>query len=442
MGGDMSGDISSYGGFGASNSQSVGSSQDVEAVKKKTAMEEYLASTIEQSELVLATMLAAGFPILAPPELVLTDLRQAARISGAGAGVDGDVSISAEGKAYLQFDEEFEQTKHEIINAMWDTFLKNVHETAERYKREELRRYEEELSQHDPKSAAEYYAILMAEATKERDKELVGADELPLVVQFSATLQHWVVVPMKEAAGLAILGGSYPSSSFVAGALASNVDMVRSSIGHVGKELNAQLSISPIADALFAVGPTSGLPADYQAAAALVAALLNSGAVYKATNDTIQAAIAKVEPPKDLQFAINYAKEILSMVSFSLKGEKGSSQERSSQSKMMRLMLLLMAINMVYRAAYGGMGGQELEGLLEGDFDNVDESLIPILSQLIAKINSLLPPRSESGDLIERMKNYVDSKQSIDTMLSTTRIFKGLLVTDDLQQRRLEAGSG
>jgi hypothetical protein len=241
---------------------------------------------------------------------------------------------------------------------------------------------------------------------------------------------------------MAIAGivNGYPSSSFLAGCVACSPDAIRNAIGISGAALGFQLSSSPVADALFAVGPTSGLPGDYQAAAALVAALLNGGAVYKASADTMVAS-GGAKPQYDLNFAVNYAKNIMAIVTKNIEGQEPTSPEQASQNTMIRLMLSAMALNMVYRSAYGGMQGKEFENLLAGNTTDLPEEVKGLIEQLVSLVNAYLPQDSKSkADTIRRLMEYVDSKDSVNSMLETSRLFASFLDTNDLDSTRLASG--
>lgn len=424
----MSGNIGNFGGFPTNNPSSpaisgVGNAQGTSNQKGSSLF----ISTIQKSELdALVAMLAAGFPLLPLPGITATNIRDLNTLAVGG------VSRS-------EIEMQIEQTKNNIINSMWDSFLKTLHEISERAKKEDILRWTSNADRGGPKSASEYYAFLMSVSSSQKAEELSGG-ESALASQFNTTFHTWMVAPIQSNTLTtdAVSNKGYPDSSFVAGCVACSSDVVRTAIGSISPALGYQLSVSPIADAVYAVGPTSGLPADYQAAAALVAALLNGGAMYKATSDTINKAASTSQPPQDLDFAINYAQNIKAIVTHKLDDSQSVNPQRAGQNNMIRLTLSVMALNMLYRAAYGGMTSKEFASVLQGNTGDIPGTIKPLIDHLASLINSYLPsdPSARSESLVS-LYAYVDGKNSVDSMLSTTRMLKELLGTDDINGKRI-----
>lgn len=379
------------------------------------------ASTIKKSELEAAEILmGAQFPGLTPPNLE-----------------------GASNTAVMQISMMVDRTKNDIISSMWDTFQKGVDEIAEHAKKDELKHWREKVFQNGPKSATEYYAYLLTLTATSRADELSSTGNSgpsALSVQFNSAFNQWLAIPSNNLSVDPSLRGNYPDPSFIVGSLASSQDIVRQAIGASGI-----VSVSPLADALTAVGPTSGLPADYQAAAALVAALLNGGATYKATIDAIEESARSGKPPQDMEFALNYAQNILAIVSHNVEGDNQTNPNQRGQNNMIRLMLSMMALNLVYRTGYGGMeGGKEFTDLLkEGGTSDLDPAIKPTIDKLIAQIQNFLPTdESERATVIASLSEYIDSKDSVNSMLSTTRMFAASLgEKPDLLQKRLEVNN-
>ncbi len=423
-------------GFGTQNPdpQLVGGPEiipDNSASTQHRRREIFYKSSIEQSELeALTMMLAAEFPLLQSPEQNLTTSFQ---------NLAANHIITKDAAFILA--RHVEETKHDIINSMWDAFIKRVEEMAELARKDDIHHWIQKIeASGGPKSAAEYYAFLMTMTVSQKAKEIDGVSAL--TDKFSKTFDRWIIAPLDQSAGaiinpLAAAPLDYPSSTFIAGALIVNADILH------GPTAGSQISVSPVADALFAAGPSSGLPGDYQAAAALIAALLNGGAVYKATNDTVEeAAAGGGKPLQDLDFAKNYAKSILTIVQYPSLDTQPADGERAKQDNLIRLMLTIMALNMVYRAAYGGMAGEELSSLLAGNTD-VHEDIKPLLTQLVGLINQYLPANpKERAEMLASLMDYVDNKHSVDSMLDITRMYKAYLSTDELDHRRFESEQG
>ncbi len=438
----MGGNIS---GFGAQDpsAQQFGVQGDVQisAAQAVSSHSAYSKSTIEQSQIdTWALMLAAGYPLLTPPQTVATHVSHLTDQQNVSA-------VSATTAAMVQLARHNEQVKNDIINTMWDIFLKNVQELSARAKKDYIKHIELEAEQGKTVLAADYLAYLLSLSAGERTKEVDGLSGSALVVQFTNAVHQWIVAPVEHHQSLhaSQVSRDYPSSGFIAGAMLINADTIRFAIGDNNNNLGYQMSVSPVADALTSIGPTSGLPGDYQAAAALVAALLNGGAVYKATFDSIQEAAQKGSTPGDIDFAINYANTIMRIVKHGVDQDRSTNKHQNEQSKLIRLMLTAMALNLLYRASYGGMTGEELASLLNGNTD-VHEMIKPMIKDLVALLNSLLPSKEmdEEGRnaMIAILGQYIDSKDSVSEMLSATRMFKSYLASDNLQHQRWASAQG
>lgn len=368
------------------------------------------ASSIQQSELeALALLWLAGVPILVPPEM------------------NGNSTNSSSGQVVAAAGLSMEATKHEIITKMWDSYIENIRQIADRMKKEDIRRQTEDADKPGPMSSAQYFTFLMSLSGTKRADEIDGNGN-GLSAQFTNTYNNWMVNPI-DSGSAAIAGvGAYPSSSFIAGSVVSNPDAIRLAIGADSALLGVYLSSSPVADALLAVGPTSGLPGDYQAAAALVAALLNGGALNRAAADTPLSSGGK--PQYDLNFAVNYAKNIMAIVTKDIGAGDPADPQRATQNDMVRLMLSSMALNMLYRAAYGGMEGKEFAELLAGNTEDIPSQIRGLVDQLVSLVNSFLPKAPASrADMIARLMEYVDSKESVDSMLETSGQFGEFLAS-------------
>lgn len=404
------------------------------------------ASTMKESEAeaLMALFLAMQAPGLVPPNMNLADFAEL--MSGKGA-ID---SITAK-----SIDLRFEETKNDIISSMWANFSKGIQELEERSKEDYIKKWVEEVGKEGPKSTSEYFAYLLVLSASRRADELgESGGQSPLAVQFNQSFNQWFTDPANTSA-IDGRNGNFPDPAFIIGALASNPDALRAAIGSVGLvsgvEVSKQLSVSPIADALAGVGPSSGLPIDYQAAGALIAALLYQGAVSKANLETLQDAALKGKPPQDIEFAINYTKNILAIVTHNLKGGAEVSPEQQSQNQMIRLMLNVMALNLLYRRVFGGLeGGKEFTDLLKdgGTKDLLKDVAMDagtkaevqgLIDQLVLQIKINLPTDEPArSGTIARLSEYIDSNDSVDSMLSTTRMFTASLgATPDITQRRI-----
>lgn len=383
------------------------------------------ASSIQESELeALAFFMVAGIPVLTMPDM-----------NGNSSSVNSSKIAAASGL-------NVEAQTHQIISKMWESYIENIREVSERQKKEDIDKETKDANKAGPKSSAEYFTYLMSISANQRAEEISGAESTALTTQFTNTYNTWLVNPMDSGTSLAINGishGSYPSAAFMAGCVACNPDAIRNAIGADGAILGIQLSSSPVADALLAVGPTSGLPGDYQAAAAMIAALLNGGAVNKATVDTMANPGAS-KPEYNLNFAINYAQQIMAIVTKNI-GAEDPTNPRAAQNNMVRLMLAAMALNMVYRAGFGGMSGMDMGSLIAGDTRGLGQ-IKGLVEQLVALVNRYLPQDPKiREETINRLMEYVDNKESVDSMLETSGLFTSFLNASEVDSRRITSST-
>jgi len=421
----LQGSPSSAGGVGETKSTGTRHNSD------ESTME---ASTDEQ----IIEMMMASFPTLQQPAQILPDgAIQATSKSGP------QVNILAMQTAEM---------KNNIITNMWKQFTEAVKDGEEKAKKSDIisqeikdnahhKRMEVERGQ-GPLSAADYQTYLTSLTVGERSKEIDPA------AQMGALLNQWIVAPIDNSS--AVASGNTLDASFIVGALIISSSMVFDAVGDSSHKLGFELSVSPISDALAATGPSSGLPADSQAAAAMIAALLNGGLVYKATSETIAEGLKGNTEPKDLNFAMNYAKGIIALVTKNIEGGQSQNPVTAKQNTLIRLMLTSMALNLLYRARYGGMTGEEFAKLVNssldeeepyikplGDQPEIHESIKSLVKQLVGLLKGFLPTDpAERAEMVSSLMEYVDNKNSVDSMLETTHLFKSYLNAQNLQQQK------
>lgn len=411
------------------------------------------ASTMSQSDqqLMAELYLAMQIPGLFPPNMFVkefADLASTGKLESIGAVSNSDaINILAM---------KYEQAKNDIITSIWENFAKSVQELEQLSKEAYIKKWVLEVNKEGPKSSTEYYAFLLALSASRRAEELGESDKSALSVQFNTLANQWLNVPSDNSMAVtndrtnAAADVQNPAvnaidSSFKVGTLASNADVMSEAIAVASAIGAPRWTVSPVADAVFAVGPNTGLPLDSQAAAALVAALLYGGIRNKTDVETLENAAKQAQPPQDLDFALNYAKNILALVSQKVEGEDTANKEQAGQHQMIRLMLSIMALNLIYRAGYGGMeGSKEFTALLqEGGTDDIDPAIKPTIDNLIAKIKEFLPADEPNrSQMIASLSEYIDSKDSVESMLSTTRMFAASLnAKPDISGGRLGATS-
>lgn len=391
------------------------------------------ASTIAKTDqkLLEELFLAMQFPGLFPPSMIMKDFTDIM-----ATGDSKSIAALSSSSAITKLEIGYEQAKNDIISSIWENFAKGVQEMEELSKQAYIKKWVQEVAKEGPKSSTEYFAYLLALSASSRAEELddhKDHGQSALSVQFKTSFDQWFHVPDPSStviSGASVVNKDAIDPTFKAGALASNLDVVTGAIALVTVTGASQFSVSPLADALTAVGPNSGLPADTQAAGALIAALLYGGARNQADVETLEKAAATGQPPQDMDFALNFAKNILAIVSHNLEGETAASKEQPGQHQMIRLMLSVMALNLVYRAGYGGMeGSKEFAALLEkGGTDNIDPAIKPTIDRLVAHIKNFLPTDEPSrSQMIASLSEYIDSKDSTESMLATSRMFAASL---------------
>ncbi|MBA3816682.1 MAG: hypothetical protein H0X29_09245 [Parachlamydiaceae bacterium] len=338
---------------------------------------------------------------------------------------------------FMQSLDQVEQTKKTIISSIWGNYSKNLSEFSERMQGSDIQTWIKEVIENGTESPTEYYAFILAQSSMQN---IDGKNAL--IERFSQAFNQWIIEPNKQVhLSGKVTDIDYPSSSFIAGCMVCGVDIVRDAIKNTSNVFQHQLRDNPIADVLFAAAPSMMLSPDYQSAAALIVALLNNGAVYKATEDALKKGKEEGSPPRDLDFAIKYARQIIAIVTH--KGASNSEhKEIQERDRLVRLMLTVMALNMLYRSAYGGMTGEEFGAILKGETNDIHERIKSLIEQLSFLIKANLPAAEKvREETVLKLMDYVDSKDSIDSMLQSTRILATLLSTKDVDQRRWEVQS-
>lgn len=332
-----------------------------------------------------------------------------------------------------------EQTKSGMISSMLATYLTNLREFAERVQQNDIRAWMDKMEEQGTKSPTEYYAHLLTQSA--------SGKEMALETQFKKGFNEWFLNPLSQRTHevnyphKSESPDAYPSASFIAGCVVSGEDLVRNAIGGLSVAVNYQMSDTPIAPVIAAVGPPSDQSIDSLAAAALLATLLNNGAAFKAANDTLKKASGKGFLRRDLDFAIHYAKNIINIVK--IRSNPPVEKGLKDQNSLIRLMLCTMALNILYRAVYDGMTGIEFKSMLQGDTADIQENIKSLVEQLIALVNENLPDNAvKRSETIERLMKYIDSKDAVNSILQTTRILTRLLGRGDIDQRFREVQSG
>jgi hypothetical protein len=429
-------DISGFGTQGSQPQITTSGSTEVGAASTEAAgVISSQESTIKKSELekLAEWIFIAGLPALFPPEPKVT-------FQGSSEGIEG-----VHGSSILTFSAQVEQMTHDIIVDMWDKYAETLKEIAKRREEDYREKWGKDLAKEGPKSATEYNAYLLALSPTQRRDEIGPTGDDGLDVQFGATYNRWLANPAENtSASGAPSAGQYPNATFITGAIASSPDLVSQTMGVAGAA-GLQLSVSPIADALTALGPVSALPADSQLAVALVAALLYNGSASKANNDALEDASKKGLPLTFAEFGINYAKNILAIITHNVEGDKTASRE-GNQNRLIKLLLATTALTALHRGVFDGVQPQDIEDLI--NTNNIDKADIPeetkqLFRDLAAKVNDLLNESPETREaLIAQMAQYAGRKETVESMMSSTKLLMATLDPPSINSNRIAAKQG
>ncbi len=358
-------------------------------------------STLSPSEVqAFVALLAAWLPVLPPPIVFQSQAaKNDAAISQRAVISDGALSINRK----------MQETQQEIIEFMWDQFIKRLDEEAKFAKEADIKRQTVDFEQKGGSQGYFYY--------QEHLLNRIGTDK-DLIVN---TVQRWMIAPLEISHQEARVNHdflSYPSPQFMTAAFLTSVDIFQ------GDGVGGQLSTSPVADALYAMGPSSGMPMDTQGAAAMIAALMYGGALNRANSETISQAEKEGKSPQNLSFAIYFSQEILAIVAHVVEHMGTGQNQRNPEDRLACLILTLLATNLLYRTAYHGMVGEDLTSLLNGD-----KQLLPnikgYMDELVRYLQMFLPSDpAVQGSMMANMRQYIDDQHSTESMLSTLRIYQ------------------
>ena len=313
------------------------------------------------------------------------------------------------------------ETTNKIISSICSAMIKSAQEMNELNKAADLKKETIDAAQNGPMSASAYQTYLNSISPAQRNLELAGVDNQNFSSVLQNTLNNWFVDQGTKTNGID------PMSNFALASLIGGLAAISGSIGAVGAISSVQISASPVADALLAAGGASSLPGDWQGAAALVAAVFYNGAISQANLQSLVNSTSKTEPIKDLDFAINFANQTMSLVTKNI-GQQSADPKVARQTNLIKLMLSTIALNLLYRTGLGGMTGPELTGLINGDTTNLPPNIKDALLGLVSLINEFLPKdQAERTALLAKLSQYVDSKASAETMLKSSRMLSANL---------------
>jgi hypothetical protein len=86
------------------------------------------------------------------------------------------------------------------------------------------------------------------------------------------------------------------------------------------------------------------------------------------------------------------------------------------------------------------MAGKEFENLLSGDLSKIPENMKEVIGQLVSLVNFYLDKSPGSrGELVAKLMEYVDSKESVESMLSDAKTLGNSLPGSDMIANRVSS---
>lgn len=180
---------------------------------------------------------------------------------------------------------------------------------------------------------------------------------------------------------------------------------------------------------------------DFRAELGLIGGLM--AMMNQITTEGVAAAGTVRAKPIDLDYARNYAKNVIQVVNSNeidafLRGtliariEKTGpvDEERQEQLiKIVKIVLLAMALGMLYRVQTGWITGREFSDMISGQMQFADNEIGRLEKQLATLINlySQSLSSTERANLLRALTSYFATKPSLENLRDPERVFGGLL---------------
>lgn len=199
-----------------------------------------------------------------------------------------------------------------------------------------------------------------------------------------------------------------------------------------------------------------------------LSALWGIGLTYfTAAQEVGEIASTNKEPPKDLEFAVKYAENLIAglatpafnaqmraIVVANLKpGEQADPQQIDKLGRMGKIVLLTVALAQIMKLEMGAsfkdkvyeghLTGDEVIAMLEGKVDfakNDPQGLASTKAQLLSQINVLIDqlPADARAALLANMKTYFNSNPSVEKMSDVNNVIGAVFSSNNMGERHLE----
>jgi len=407
------------------------------------------SSTLSKSEkAALQMLLEMGVPQLVAPWLfmnfnqVFNSGSSFSSISGINGGSEATLAKetgSVESLKTVNFLADVAASYQKIINNVLDAWVENVQQQADR-QREELHSTEylnKEKAKEDYLKAEgapavvgppQYQAWLNTLSSSQAEAEIQGKSSIEEVRGVATALGSTVSNYIDQLSTSSNPKGDLQNLALLTAGLILTASNVSNS---------AHTAINPVQDTFNQ--SVLVFPATQQGNAALMINLFAIPMIYHTETDTLVKAAGKGEKPKSLDFARQFAADIVGLVTdnvlfnamlkaiFTNKGEEAGSLHENRLSAFatkLKILLLSLALALLYKVETGKITDLEMAGLIKPKTSTSPEEvpedpLQNIKATLSAGINAQLGllTQSVSTSFLERLLAYMNTNPSLEQLL-------------------------
>jgi hypothetical protein len=318
------------------------------------------------------------------------------------------------------------QANNNAINAILDSWLKNLEE--------QKKRIEEDLNASLSKPTPA--DIAAADAKNPNSSRQIYEDSLKQSLAITAGLENGLrnyTTRVHEGNSSAVQALSHFTPLFVAGIGAPGV-LVAGMTG--AREVVAPGVFEKIWQSAATI-----IPADPRIELGWIAALMGAGLITQTMSDGVFSFKPGTKPNQmDMAEARVFAKNVIALVQnpeINLfiqtmliqqmdNGQKISEERKTQLTNMVKIVLISMAMALVYRTETGGITAQELEGMRNGSMvfekGDVRGTLAGLLNDYLTGLDS-----KERQLVKSAVFDYLESKPPLDHLLQPGRVFRGVL---------------
>lgn len=335
------------------------------------------------------------------------------------------------------------QANNLAIDVILDSWLKNLEEQRKRIEKE----LNTALSKPSPAEIAAAEAktpdsksIAVEEAKNPTSAHQIYLDSLKQSLALTASLENGLknyVTRVHEGNASAIQALTHFTPLFVAGVGAPGVAGGALVAGITG----TREVVSPGVFEKMWQSAATIIPVDPRVELGWIAALIGAGLITQTMSDGISSFKSATNPNQmDKADAQIFAKNVIGIVQNpeinlfvqamliqNTENGQSISEERKTQlTKMVKIVLLTMALALMYRTETGGLTGQELEAMLNGSMvfekGNIKGTLAGLLNNYLTGLDS-----KERQLIKSAVFDYLESKPSLDHLLQPSRVLRGVL---------------